>query len=103
GDSGRLAAIAVYFHHRRVKGVQHRKRPAAADLDVGGATKFFAVKGGLDWHLVVAFGFVDADDDLSVNIRTDRDRWPEHPAIQRAAGCENGITNDFSIEPLNRF
>jgi len=83
--------------------VQHRQRSAAPHLDVNPASKLLPLERHLDGHFVVAFGFVDADDDLAMHIRSDRHGRAEHRFVQSAGGGKDGVADRLSLESLNRF
>src|SRR5439155_6679288 len=76
---------------------------AAPHLDVNPTPELLSLERHLDRHLVVAFGFVDTDDDLAMHIRTHRHGRAEHRFVQRAIGGEDGVTDNFGIDALDRF
>ena len=103
GHGGLLAAFAVHLHHRCVEGVQQGERSRAPDLDVDGSPELLAMERDIDGHLVVALRLVDPDDDLAVDVGSDRNRRTELVGADRAADGEDRVTDRFGVEALERF
>jgi hypothetical protein len=69
--------------------------------DVNAAPKLLSFERHLDRHFVVAFVLIDRRRRSGREHPAAPARRAEHRFVQRAAGRENGIADDFGIEALH--